>query len=337
MGGTKSILEDGQFYPDDPLVGIFAHASLSESEVSEVATFGEVPKTKLFITDPPYNIGFKYGPGVNDRITEEQYAELLRRTVERCSEVSDDDAHLFIIHYPESLAKHWEILTGGEWNFRQWLTWTYPTNTGHSKNKWTTAHRAILWLTKGNPHFDARAVTQDFKNPSVKVVKEKKKQGINGVALYDWWEIPQVKNISRDYKGYENQIPFELLRRIILCTSKPGEWVGDPFGGTFSTARSALKLGRRGWGCDINPDVIRFWPTINEWAPREFDEEEGNVDAENLFTEALEYIPRSQLDRALSRLLERATAVELTRAIGRVNGPLIYEKLRISKNREREE
>ena len=128
-----------------------------------------------------------------------------------------------------------------------------------------------------------------------------------------------------------------LLRRIILCTSKPGEWVGDPFGGTFSTARSALKLGRRGWGCDINPDVIRFWPTISEWAPREFDEEEGNVDAENLFTEALEYIPRSQLNRALSRLLERATAVELTRAIGRVNGPLIYEKLRISKNQEREE
>jgi DNA modification methylase len=327
MGGEMGTISDPSFDATDPIVGVFAHASLAPSPDSKVPQFTRVPITKVFITDPPYNIGFKYGPGVDDSLTEDEYATLLGDTVQRCSEAADEDAHLFIIHYPESLARHWDVLTGGDWEFRQWLTWTYPTNTGHSKNHWTTAHRAILWLTKGNPHFNARAVTQQFKNPSVKVVKEKVAEGIHGVALYDWWEIPQVKNISHDYKGYENQIPFELLRRIILCASQPGDWVGDPFAGTFSTARAALNLGRRGWGCDLNPDVKKFWPTTEEWNPREEDPGEGNVD-QSEFDVALEHIPRDQLDRALLRLLKRASESELKEAIGRVNGPRIYHELK---------
>ena len=140
-----------------------------------------------------------------------------------------------------------------------------------------------------------------------------------------------VKNSSHDYKGYENQIPFELLRIIILCCSQPGDWVGDPFGGTFSTGRSALKLGRRGWGCDINPEVSKFWPTIEDWKPRSQDIKEPNVNS-SIFKPALEHIPKEQLDRALLRLLERASEVELTEAIGRINGPRIFRQLRVRKD-----
>ena len=104
---------------------------------------------------------------------------------------------LFLIHYPKAIAEMWENLTE-KWQFRQWISWVYPTNTGHSKRKWTTAHRAIIWLTKGDPPFKNRAVTQNFKNPSVKVVKQKISEGVDGVALYDWWEIPQVKNVSKE-------------------------------------------------------------------------------------------------------------------------------------------
>lgn len=322
MAVEPSRLIDEKTYPEDPLVGIFYHGSLSQKSDDTFQSF-EPPKTKLYITDPPYNIGFKYGPGVNDSLTEEEYAELLNNTMKRCYETSTDDAHLFLIHYPEVIAKHWSILTT-YWDFQQWITWVYPANIGHSKKKWTTAQRAVIWLRKGNPTFKQRGVTQEFKNPSVAVVQKKKAEGVKGVGLYDWWEIDLCKNVSDDYKGYENQIPYELIRRIILCASEPGDWVGDPFGGSFSTARSALKLGRRGWGCDINPEVQKFWPVEEEWFPRKNDPILPNVDTSK-FDQVLNYIPREQLDNALFKLLKNASLGDLTKHVGRVNGPRIYE------------
>ena len=193
----------------DKTVGIFWNG--------EVDAF-EPPKTRLFITDPPYNIGVKYGEGIFDRMVDQEYRGMIGRILESCFDAAEEDASMFLIHYPKAIAEMWESLTE-KWKFRQWISWVYPTNTGHSKRKWTTAHRAIIWLTKGDPPFKNRAVTQNFKNPSVKVVKQKISEGVDGVALYDWWEIPQVKNISEEYRGYENQIPSELIRRIILSAS----------------------------------------------------------------------------------------------------------------------
>jgi site-specific DNA-methyltransferase (adenine-specific) len=308
---AKSVLE-----ADGEKIGYFWHG-----EVGQV----EVPPASLYITDPPYNIGINYGGGVNDRLDDAEYHNMLRRVLSKCYDDAADDAHLFFIHYPEKIAEMWGLLTE-KWECRQWISWVYPTNTGHSPSQWTTAHRTIIWLTKGDPYFHPRGVTQRFKNPSAKVVKEKVRQGVKGVALYNWWEITQVKNISKENREYENQIPSELIRRIILCASRPEDWVADPFAGTFSTASTALGLGRRAWGCDINPEVCRYWPEKSEWRPREDDEEEGHVD-EGEHDDVLVHITQDQLDRALQRLLGEATEEQLTRVIGRVNGPRVFTLL----------
>ena len=311
VGPTKSIVN-----VHDTDVGIFWHGEVGEYEA---------PSTNLYITDPPYNIGIKYGKEVHDNMDIDEYHEMIRRVLTKCYENAAEDAHLFFIHYPESIAEMWSILTE-EWDFRQWISWVYPTNTGHSRRQWTRAHRAVIWLTKGNPYFDSRGVIQKFKNPSTKVVKEKIRQGVKGVALYNWWEIPQVKNVSRENRAYENQIPSELIRRIILCASRPDDWVADPFSGTFSTARTALSLGRKAWGCDINPEVCRFWPVSNDWNPRKIDEEEDHID-KGEFDDLLVHITQDQLDRALLRLLSKASKEDLVHAVGPSNGPRIYSIL----------
>lgn len=308
---AKSILK-----VDGEEIGIFWHGEIGQTEI---------PSPSLYITDPPYNIGVKYGGGVRDNLRGEEYEEMLRRVLSKCYSNAADDAHLFLIHYPEKIAEMWGLLTE-EWEFKQWISWVYPTNTGHSQRQWTRAHRAIIWLTKGKPFFDSRGVVQKFKNPSTKVVKQKVSQGVTGVSLYNWWEIPQVKNVSKENRAYENQIPSELIRRIILCASRPGEWVADPFSGTFSTARTALSLGRPAWGCDINPEVCRFWPERSDWIPREIDEKQDHVDKGD-YDKLLVHITQEQLDRALLRLLSKASEEELTQTIGRTNGPRIYSIL----------
>ena len=90
----------------------------------------------------------------------------------------------------------------------------YPSNIGHSKKKFTTAHRSILWLVKDNPKIYMDRVTQPYKNPTDKRVKKLIESGRKGTHLYNWWEINLVKNVSKDKKHYVNQIPNEVLKRL---------------------------------------------------------------------------------------------------------------------------
>ena len=56
---------------------------------------------------------------------------MMEEVFDSCYEVADSDASLFIIHYPQDIAKMWPRLTK-RWKFRQWITWAYPANFGHS-------------------------------------------------------------------------------------------------------------------------------------------------------------------------------------------------------------
>lgn len=46
----------------------------------------------------------------------------------------------------------------------------------------------------------------------------------------------------------------EVIRRGTLLFSNPGELVFSPFAGIGSELRVALKLGRRGYGCEIKQE-----------------------------------------------------------------------------------
>ena len=242
MNGAPRILEDSGEVVSESHIG-----SLTMMDDQKLSLLiGN--KVNLFITDPPYNLNFSYGENVKDNLAEEEYKELLLSTFRRCYELAAESASLFIIHYPEALAKIYLDLIEIGWEYRQWISWVYSSNTGHSKNKWSTSHRAILWLTKGKPHFNPRGVMQNFKNPSVGKIKDKKKQGITGVSLYDWWEIPQVKNITSEHEGYKNQIPSALIERIVLCASKPNDIVARSIFWDLFYCKNSIEVRSKGLG-----------------------------------------------------------------------------------------
>lgn len=210
------------------------------------------------VTDPPYNIGHDYGP-VSDRLPVQAYTELIREMALWALKVSRPDAHLFVIHYPRFFFEHGRLFTDAGWEYRQQIRWCYPSNVGHSKRKFTTASREILWLTRGDPYIDPKADPEPYRNPTDKRIRSLIQNGNTGRAPYDWWEINLQKNVGQDHAGYANQIPRPLLRRIILCSTHPGDVVIDPFCGTGSTVRVANAVGRKGWGCDANPNLAAIW------------------------------------------------------------------------------
>ena len=76
------------------------------------------------------------------------------------------------------------------------------------------------------------------------------------------------------------QKPEELLRRIILASSNPGDIVIDPFLGSGTTAVAAEQLKRRWKGCDASLEycqwasrrieLVENWP-LEKWVQYDLD------------------------------------------------------------------
>ena len=193
-----------------------------------------IPKG-ITITDPPYNQGYAYNH-YKDRIPEKDYINLLSRIPIPC----------VIIHYPEEtinlLPKAMKVKCD------QVVSWVYNSNTGKQ-------HRLISWWGC-KPNFSK--IRQPYKNLNDKRIKERIANGKTGAKLYDWWEINQVKNVSKEKTDHPCQIPEEVIRRIILLTAKPGDLIIDVFAGSGTTSKVAKDLGFNSISYENDPIYVEI-------------------------------------------------------------------------------
>lgn len=180
----------------------------------------DIPKG-ITITDPPYNQGYAYNQ-YRDRMSEKDYITLLSEIPVPC----------VIIHYPEETINLLPWALNGI-KCEQVVSWVYNSNTGKQ-------HRLISWWGC-KPNFNR--IRQPYKNLNDKRIKERIANGKTGAKLYDWWEINQVKNVSKEKTDHPCQIPEEVIRRIILTTVIAGELIIDVFGGSGTTSKVANDLG----------------------------------------------------------------------------------------------
>ena len=276
---------------------------------SAEALKGKIPgdsKVKLFLTDPPYNIGHKYG-NVSDRLKKDDYQLMIKNVLKSSYEVGEDSSHFFMIHYPEAIAEMWPMITQETgWKFKQWITWAYPSNIGMSNKAWTRASRTVLWLVKdegGDPPFHPNRIIRPYRNPWDKRVAQLIRDGKRGCSLYDWWEINLTKNVNKEKSDYSNQIPQTLLKRVIRSTTDVGDIVADPFAGTFSTVKAALATGRLGWGCDLNDETVKYWPENSDFRS-DYEEEEYSVDLQEQFDVVRANISNKSLNSLIRRACE---------------------------------
>lgn len=121
-------------------------------------------KNAIIVTDPPFNIGYKYATYKDKMKTDEYYDWLV-------SILTATDNPFVCIHYPESL---YELAIRIGKAPQKIVSWVYNSNTAKQ-------HRDIaFWGVK--PGF--RKVTQPYKNPTDKRIKERIARGIfGGTAL----------------------------------------------------------------------------------------------------------------------------------------------------------
>ena len=72
----------------------------------------------------------------------------------------------------------------------------------------------------------------------------------------DVWIFPNVKNNHVEKTVHPCQFPVELVERLVLALTEPGDAVFDPYMGVGSTVVAAAKHGRAGYGCDIVREYV---------------------------------------------------------------------------------
>ena len=82
-------------------------------------------------------------------------------------------------------------------------------------------------------------------------------EGHGGGMLYDWWEINQVKNVSKEKHGVTHpcQMPVEVMQRVIGIID-PEYTIVDPFMGSGTTAIACIKERRHFVGFELNKEYF---------------------------------------------------------------------------------
>lgn len=189
----------------------------------------------IIVSDPPFNVGYHYNE-YRDKLDGDEYFTMLADIFSRAPSV--------VIHYPEQLYK----LAFEMGDFPEKIvSWCYNANTPRQ-------HRDIAFF-RVVPDF--RKVSQPYKNPNDKRIKKLIESGKKGGRLYDWWEIPQVKNVSHQKTKHPCQMPLEVMKRIIGILPE-GKTIIDPFMGSGTTGVACQEIGRDFVGIEMSREYFEI-------------------------------------------------------------------------------
>ena len=198
----------------------------------------ELPKIRaqhdklIIVTDPPFNVGYHYNT-YKDSMDADDYYSMLGDVF--------GFAPFVVIHYPEEIYKI--AFQVGEFPDKV-VSWVYNSNTAKQ-------HRDIAFFGI-KPDFTKYG--QPYKNPTDKRIMQRIADG-KSARLYDWWEINQVKNVSKDKTAHPCQMPIEVMKRVIAIL--PDDYtIVDPFMGSGTTGVACKMLGRDFIGIDMDSTYV---------------------------------------------------------------------------------
>ena len=134
------------------------------------------------------------------------------------------------------------------------IIWAYDYGA-RSTRRWPAKHDTILVYVKDHDayHFDASAVDREpYMAPGL-VGAEKAARGKLPTDV--WWHTI-VPTSGAEKTGYPTQKPEGIVRRMVLASTRPGDWCLDFFAGSGTLGAVASALGRRYVLIDSNPEAF---------------------------------------------------------------------------------
>ncbi|MDR1872793.1 MAG: site-specific DNA-methyltransferase [Deltaproteobacteria bacterium] len=225
----------------------------------------------LVFADPPYNLKkAKWDKFASP----EEYIQWSKEWIAEAARVLKPSGSLFVCGFSEILADL-KRPAMEYFNYCKWLVWFYK-NKANLGQDWGRSHESALHLRKSK---EFRLNIDDIRIPygqhTLKYPAHPQAQSSQynqGQAPVEPWsphplgakpkdvlEIPTLCNGMVEKTSHPTQKPEELLRKIVLSSTKIGDIVMDPFSGSGSALVASEQLGRKWIGCDINAEY-------NSWA-----------------------------------------------------------------------
>ncbi|WP_424026696.1 DNA-methyltransferase [Methanoregula sp.] len=243
---SPRILHDSFFYNEDCITGALNH--LDDNSVD------------LIVTDPPYGINgnnhhLHYNR--NEKLVVDGYIEIPGSEYEKFSyewireaaRVLRPGGSIYVVSGYTNLSYVLRALQDEGLKEINHIIWKFNFGV-YTRKKYVSSHYHILFCEKPGG-------VRTFNVESRFGLKEANENGrsINYFDREDVWTIP------RQYKPgkikNQNELPDELLKKMLQYSSNEGDLVCDFFMGGFSTARVAIGLNRKFVGFELSSSIFQ--------------------------------------------------------------------------------
>jgi adenine-specific DNA-methyltransferase len=252
----------------------------------------------LIVSSPPYNVGKEY----ENKVALEEYLAQQTAVLRECVRALKPTGSLFwqvgtyvddLRHIPLDL-KFFPILEAMGLFLRNRIVWIRQHGL-HASRKFSGRHETMLWFVKGDTYkFFLDAVRVPQKYPDKKHWKGDNHGKLScdplGKNPGDVWAFRNVRHNHEEQTIHPAQFPEDLIERVMMTTTEPGDVVLDPYMGVGTVAVVAQRWGRNFVGAETDPKYLAVaeqrlsgepdkngnFPTLRSL--REFAEKQGLAD-----------------------------------------------------------
>ena len=218
----------------------------------------------MVFADPPYNLsngGFSVHAGrrvsVNKGTWDKSNGfkddyDFHRRWLEACRRVLKTHGTLWVSGTYHSIYQCGHALQALDYHILNDISWFKPNAAPNLSCRFFTAsHETLIWARKEKKAkhvFNYDLMKEgDWRDDALKKP---------GLQMRSVWQIGTPKPYEKKYGKHPTQKPLELLRRVVLSSTKKGDIILDPFSGSSTTGLAAVTHGRKFVGIDLDKKFL---------------------------------------------------------------------------------
>jgi site-specific DNA-methyltransferase (adenine-specific) len=240
------------------------HAMLFHADSIEFMNAMPEKSVDMIFADPPYNLsndGYTVHAGKRVSVNKGEWDkskgvkedfDFHFKWLSAAKRILKDDGTIWVSGTYHSIYACGYAMQLLDYRFLNDIAWFKPNAAPNlGCRMFTASHETLIWASKSKKakhtfnYDDMRmgSFPNDFiKNP--------------GKQMRSVWSITTPGKSEKVHGKHPTQKPLNLLDRIVIASTNPGDVILDPFSGSATTGISAIKNGRKYIGIDLDTKFI---------------------------------------------------------------------------------
>ena len=218
----------------------------------------------MIFADPPYNLsngGFSVHAGKRVSVDKGEWDksngfdndyDFHYRWLEACHRVLKPHGTLWVSGTYHSIYQCGHALQALNYHILNDIAWFKPNAAPNLSCRFFTAsHETLIWARKEKKskhtfNYEAMKEGEWFED----------KMKVPNKQMRSVWSINTPKREEKKFGKHPTQKPLDLLRRVVLASTKKGDIILDPFAGSSTTGIAAIQHGRKFIGIDTEKEYL---------------------------------------------------------------------------------